>query len=60
MTSQLLTRVPTELKKQFKAQVEKDGLSMDYVINFFIRAYVENPNIIKIEFDMKEFQKSIR
>ncbi len=60
MTSQLLTRVPTELKKQFKMKAEKQGFSMDYLINVFIRTYTENPSIVQTHIDDDAFDEIIR
>ena len=41
MTSQLLTRVPTELKKQFEQKVQADGVSMNFIVTTFIEEYVK-------------------
>ena len=60
MTSQLLTRVPTELKQQFKAKAENQGFSMDYLINVFIRTYTENPNIVQTYIEEEAFDDMIR
>lgn len=59
MTSQILFRVPTELKMKFKQTVKDQGVSMDYVLNLFIRAYVENPKIIKVEIDENELRTTL-
>ncbi len=59
MTSQILFRAPTELKKKFKQTVKDQGVSMDYVLNLFIRAYVENPKIIKVEIDEDELRTTL-
>lgn len=60
MTSQLLTRVPTALKNQFKAKAEQSGFSMDYLVNVFIRTYTENPSIVKTYIDDDAFDEMIR
>ena len=60
MTSQLLTRVPTELKQQFKMKAENQGFSMDYLINVFIRTYTENPNIVQTYIEEEAFDDMIR
>ena len=60
MTSQLLTRVPTELKQQFKMKAENQGFSMDYLINVFIRTYTENPSIVQTYIDDEAFDEIIR
>ncbi len=59
MTSQLLTRVPTELKNQFKAKAERNGFSMDYLVNVFIRTYTENPNIVQTYIDEVAFDRML-
>ena len=51
MTSQLLTRIPTELKKQFEQRVQADGTSMNFVITAFMQEYVKNPSILQTHVD---------
>ena len=60
MTSQLLTRVPTELKRQFKARTREQGVSMDFLMNVFIRTYVERPQIIQTYVEEEAFDEMIR
>jgi antitoxin component of RelBE/YafQ-DinJ toxin-antitoxin module len=60
MTSQLLTRVPTELKQQFKMKAENQGFSMDYLINVFIKTYTENPSIVQTYIDDDAFDEIVR
>jgi antitoxin component of RelBE/YafQ-DinJ toxin-antitoxin module len=54
MTSQILFRVPTELKKKFKQTTKEQWVSMDYVLNLFIRAYIEDSSIVKVGIDMEK------
>ncbi len=30
---------------------------MDYVLNLFIRAYIEDPSIVKVSIDIEKFRK---
>ncbi len=57
MTSQILFRVPTELKKKFKQTTKEQGVSMDYVLNLFIKAYLEDSSIVKVSIDIEKFRK---
>ncbi len=43
MTSQLLTRIPTELKKDFETKASAQGLSMNLLVTMFIESYTRNP-----------------
>lgn len=55
MTSQVLFRTDAKLKQAFQAKLKTQGLSMDYVLNLFIRAYIEDPSIVKVNIDMEKF-----
>lgn len=57
MTSQLLTRVPTELKKQFEQKVQTDGVSMNFIITTFIEEYVKTPDAIRTYVDDDMFNR---
>ena len=59
MTSQLLTRIPTELKKQFEAQAKEQGLSMNYLITILIRTYTKNPRIVQTYVDDEAFDAAL-
>ncbi len=59
MTSQLLTRVPTELKKQFEQKVQADGVSMNFIVTTFIEEYVKTPNAIETHIDDEMFDRII-
>ena len=59
MTSQVLFRTNSKLKEAFQAKAKAQGMSMDYILNLFIRAYVENPKIIKVEIDEDELRTTL-
>ena len=60
MTTQVLFRTEPELKTAFKERVQSHGLSMDYVLNVFIRTYVNNPQIVETYVDEEAFDEMIR
>ncbi len=51
MTSQLLTRIDTDLKNRFKARAQEQGLSMDFLVNIFIKTYTEKPESVQVYVD---------
>ena len=51
MTSQLLTRLPTALKKEFEAKAAEKGLSMNFLITAFVESYTKNPTWIQVYVD---------
>jgi antitoxin component of RelBE/YafQ-DinJ toxin-antitoxin module len=60
MTSQVLFRTDTKLKTEFKQKVQSHGLSMDYVLNIFMKTYVNNPQIVETYVDEHAFDEMIR
>lgn len=60
MTTQVLFRTDLDLKTAFKAKVQAHGLSMDYVLNTFIKTYVNNPQIVETYVDEEAFDEMIR
>jgi antitoxin component of RelBE/YafQ-DinJ toxin-antitoxin module len=60
MTSQVLFRTDSELKKAFQARTKAQGLSMDYVLNMFVQTYINNPQIIETYIDEEAFDEMIR
>jgi antitoxin component of RelBE/YafQ-DinJ toxin-antitoxin module len=59
MTSQLLTRIDTDLKNRFKARAQEQGLSMDFLVNIMIKAYTEKPESVKIYVDDDTFDQML-
>lgn len=57
MTSQLLVRMPTELKEQFEQRAQSDGVSMNFVITTFMEEYVRNPSIVQTHIDDEAFDR---
>lgn len=60
MTSQVLFRTDSQLKSDFKKKVQESGLSMDYVLNTFVRTYINNPQIMETYVDEEAFDEMIR
>ena len=60
MTSQVLFRTDIQTKTDFKNKVQSNGLSMDYVLNVFIRTYINNPQIMETYVDDDAFDEMIR
>ena len=60
MTTQVLFRTDRETKEAFKQLTKEQGISMDYVLNLFIRAYLEDSSIVKVTIDMEKFQKIVK
>ena len=48
MTSQLLTRIDTDLKNRFKTRAREQGVSMDFLVNVFIKTYTEKPESVQV------------
>jgi antitoxin component of RelBE/YafQ-DinJ toxin-antitoxin module len=60
MTSQLLIRTDSQIKEAFKSKAKAQGVSMDYVLNIFIKNYIEKPDIIQTYIDDDAFDEIIR
>lgn len=57
MTS-LLLRLDESLKKEFETLTSQKGLSMNFVLTNFVRAYTKNPDIIRVSFDETAFNQA--
>ncbi len=60
MTSQLLIRTDSQIKEAFKSKAKAQWVSMDYVLNIFIKNYIEKPDIIQTYIDDDAFDEIIR
>lgn len=58
MTSQLLVRLDSDLKKEFETIANQKGLSMNFLITSFVRTYTKNPDIVRTEFDESAFDRA--
>ena len=59
MTSQLLFRTDSQIKEAFKSKAKAQWVSMDYVLNIFIKNYIEKPDIIQTYIDDDAFDEII-
>ena len=60
MTSQLLIRTDSQIKEAFKSKARAQWVSMDYVLNIFIKNYIEKPDIIQTYVDDDVLDEIIR
>ncbi len=60
MTSQVLFRTDSKLKEAFQQKAKAQGVSMDFILNTFVRTYVEKPDIIQTYIDDDAFDEIIR
>ena len=60
MTTQVLFRTDSETKQAFKLKTQKEGVSMDHILNVFIRTYIERPNTVQTYIDDDAFDEIIR
>ena len=60
MTSQVLFRTDPETKQAFKLKTQREGVSMDHILNVFIQTYIERPNIVHTYIDDDAFDEIIR
>lgn len=59
MTSQLLTRIDSDLKNRFKARAQAQGLSMDFLVNILIKTYTEKPESVQVYVDDDNFDQML-
>jgi hypothetical protein len=60
MTSQVLFRTDMKLKEAFQAKAKAQWVSMDFILNTFVRTYVENPDSIQTYVEEEVFDEMIR
>ncbi len=60
MTSQVLFRTDAKTKEAFKLKTQREGVSMDHILNVFIRIYIERPNTVQTYIDDDAFDEIIR
>jgi antitoxin component of RelBE/YafQ-DinJ toxin-antitoxin module len=60
MTSQVLFRTDSKLKQAFQSKAKAQGVSMDFILNTFVRTYINNPGIMKTYVDEEAFDEMIR
>lgn len=60
MTSQVLFRTDSKLKQAFQEKAKAQGVSMDYILNVFVRTYINNPQIMETYVDEEAFDEMIR
>ena len=60
MTTQVLFRTDLETKQAFKLKTQREGVSMDHILNVFIRTYIERPNTVQTYIDDEAFDEIIR
>lgn len=58
MTSQLLVRLDSDLKKEFETIADQKWFSMNFLITSFVRTYTANPDIIRADFDEDAFDRT--
>lgn len=59
MTSQVLFRTDAKLKEAFQSKAKAQGVSMDFILNTFVRTYVEKDNIIQTYVDDDAFDEML-
>lgn len=59
MTSQLLIRTDSQIKEAFKSKAKAQWVSMDYILNIFIKKYIEKPDIIQTYVDDDAFDEML-
>jgi antitoxin component of RelBE/YafQ-DinJ toxin-antitoxin module len=59
MTSQVLFRTDSKLKQAFQEKAKAQGVSMDFILNTFVRTYVEKPDIIQTYVDDDAFDEML-
>ncbi len=60
MTIQVLFRTDPETKQAFKLKTQREGVSMDHILNVFIRTYIDRPNTVQTYIDDDAFDEMIR
>jgi len=60
MTAQVLFRTDPALKLALKQKAKAQGVSMDYILNVFVRTYINNPQIMETYVDEEAFDEMIR
>ena len=60
MTSQVLFRTDSKLKEAFQGKVKAQGVSMDFILNTFVRTYVDKPDIVQTYVDDVALDEIIR
>jgi hypothetical protein len=60
MTSQVLFRTDSKLKQAFQSKAKAQGVSMDFILNTFVRTYVDKPDIVQTYIDDDAFDDIIR
>jgi antitoxin component of RelBE/YafQ-DinJ toxin-antitoxin module len=60
MTSQVLFRTDSKLKEAFQSKAKAQGVSMDFILNTFVRTYVDKPDIVQTYIDDDAFDDIIR
>jgi hypothetical protein len=60
MTTQVLFRTDVATKEAFKLKTQREGVSMDHILNVFVRTYVDKPDIVQTYIDDDAFDDIIR
>jgi antitoxin component of RelBE/YafQ-DinJ toxin-antitoxin module len=52
-TTQLNIRIPMQLKLQAQKIADIKGVKLNTLLNYFLRKFVENPDVVQIQHDIE-------
>jgi hypothetical protein len=55
MTTQVLFRTDIQTKEAFKRKTQSEGVSMDHILNVFIKTYIEKSGVVQTYIDDEIF-----